>query len=173
MTRNQSRQVTILPGLLAIGTLVVEIYAFSLPGDLDTMASPPPVWLVSFELNPVGVPAAKFGDHNMVLKKCRYQFLYQLLHQYIGKRWTHHLEPPYCEILRSGIPIYNSKVPDTAARKTRRRTQAITYRFAFHTNAIKLAASMTQENQYFHFQHHGNLNLNLVDFPKNLCNGHL
>ena len=57
MTRNQSRQVTILPGLLAIGTLTVEIYAFSLPGDLDTMASPPPVWLVSFELNTVDVPA--------------------------------------------------------------------------------------------------------------------
>ena len=31
-------------------------------------------------------------------------------------------------ILKSGIPIYNSKVPDTADRKTksRRRTQAIT-----------------------------------------------
>ena len=42
--------------------------------------------------------------------------------------------------LKSGIPIYNSKVPDTAGRKTRRRrgrrTQATARRYAFHGNTI-------------------------------------
>ena len=39
---------------------------------------------------------------------------------------------------KSGITIHNSKVPDTAGRKTRRRsTQAIAKRYAFHANAIK------------------------------------
>ena len=37
--------------------------------------------------------------------------------------------------LKSGIPIYNSEVPDTAGREARRRTQAIAKRFAFHANA--------------------------------------
>ena len=35
-----------------------------------------------------------------------------------------------------GIPICNSKVPDTAGRKTRkRRTRAIAIRYAFHKKA--------------------------------------
>ena len=39
--------------------------------------------------------------------------------------------------LKSGIPIYNSEVPDTAGKKTtRRRTKTIENRFAFHANAI-------------------------------------
>ena len=38
--------------------------------------------------------------------------------------------------LKSGIPIYNSEVPDTAGRKTTRRiTQAIEKRLVFHANA--------------------------------------
>ena len=39
--------------------------------------------------------------------------------------------------LKSGIPIYNSEVPDMAGIKTRRRrrTQAIAERFAFYANA--------------------------------------
>ena len=38
---------------------------------------------------------------------------------------------------KSGIPIYNSEVPGTAGRKTkrRRRIQAIAKRYAFHANA--------------------------------------
>ena len=41
--------------------------------------------------------------------------------------------------LKSGISIYNSKVPDTAGRNTRRRrTQVIAKRYAFHANAIKI-----------------------------------
>ena len=40
------------------------------------------------------------------------------------------------KFLKSGIPIYNSEVPDMAGRKTRRRrTQAIAKRYAFHANA--------------------------------------
>ena len=40
--------------------------------------------------------------------------------------------------LKSGIPIYNPEVPDTAGRKTgRRRTQAIAKCFAFHANATR------------------------------------
>ena len=38
--------------------------------------------------------------------------------------------------LKSEIPIFNSAVPDTTARKTRRRTQGIANHFAFHANAI-------------------------------------
>ena len=52
-----------------------------------------------------------------------------------------------CDIatfLKSGIPIYNCEVPDTAGRRTktkrrrrrRRRTQAITKRHEFHANSI-------------------------------------
>ena len=39
--------------------------------------------------------------------------------------------------LKSGIPIYNSEVQDTASRKTRRRrrTQAIAKHYVFHANA--------------------------------------
>ena len=37
--------------------------------------------------------------------------------------------------LKSGIPIFNVKVPDKAGKKTRRRTQAIANRYAYHTNA--------------------------------------
>ena len=40
-------------------------------------------------------------------------------------------------LVKSGIPIYNSEVLDTADRKARRRrTRAVAKRFAFHTNAI-------------------------------------
>ena len=38
--------------------------------------------------------------------------------------------------LKSGIPIYNFEIPDTAGRKIRSRTQGIAKRFAFHANAI-------------------------------------
>ena len=51
--------------------------------------------------------------------------------------------------LKSGIPIYNSKVPDTASRKTkRRRTQAIAKRYAFHTNAKNVKCSCRNFHQY-------------------------
>ena len=43
-------------------------------------------------------------------------------------------------LLKSGTPIYNSKVPNTAGRKERRkrrRIQAITKRYAFHVIAKK------------------------------------
>ena len=38
---------------------------------------------------------------------------------------------------KSGLPIYNSEVPDTAGRKIKRsrRTQAIAKRFAFYADA--------------------------------------
>ena len=40
--------------------------------------------------------------------------------------------------LKSGIPIYNSEVPDKADRKTRRRrTQAIAKCYAFHANTMR------------------------------------
>ena len=40
--------------------------------------------------------------------------------------------------LKLGIPIYNSKAPDTASRKTRRRIQAVAKRYTFCTNPIIL-----------------------------------
>ena len=39
---------------------------------------------------------------------------------------------------KSGIPIYNSKVPDTASRKTRRRVPVIARRYAFHVNTTRM-----------------------------------
>ena len=53
--------------------------------------------------------------------------------------------PPYSDIifLKSEISIFNSKIPRTAGRKSRRkrrgrRTQAIEKRYAFHTNANRV-----------------------------------
>ena len=53
--------------------------------------------------------------------------------------------PPYSDIifLKSEIPIFNSKIPRTAGRKSRRkrrgrRTQAIEKHYAFHTNANRI-----------------------------------
>ena len=42
---------------------------------------------------------------------------------------------------KSRIPLYNSEIPDTAGRKTRRRrrTQAIAKRSAFYANAITVS----------------------------------
>ena len=47
--------------------------------------------------------------------------------------------------LKSELPIYNSEVPDTTYRKTRRRTLAIAKLFASHANAKKT----TGESQTF------------------------
>ena len=45
--------------------------------------------------------------------------------------------------LKSGIPIYNSEVPDTADRETRRRrTQANANCFAFHANVMQIENAM-------------------------------
>ena len=60
-----------------------------------------------------------------------------VLHEYLGKAEltasARHIE----RFSKSGIPIYNSKVLDTASKKTRsrkkrRRRQAIAMRYAFH-----------------------------------------
>ena len=70
----------------------------------------------------------------------RYQFLYQFLHEYLGKSWTHRLGPPYWEILKiRNNDLKFPKVLDTAGRKTRkrkrmRRTQANAKGYAFHAN---------------------------------------
>ena len=41
--------------------------------------------------------------------------------------------------IKSGRPTYNSEVPDTAGKKTkRRRAQASAKRFAFYANAIRV-----------------------------------
>ena len=56
------------------------------------------------------------------------------------------LTVPICHVQRfskSGILIYNSEVPDTSGRKTRRtkrrRKKAIAKRYTFHKNAINKA----------------------------------
>ena len=50
---------------------------------------------------------------------------------------------------KSGIPIYNSEVPDEAGRKTRRRrrTQAIEKRYAFQVNAIKVKIQNSKQSR--------------------------
>ena len=50
--------------------------------------------------------------------------------------------------LESGIPIHNSKVVDTAGRKTRRRrgrTQAIAKHFVFHAITTNCKTLLVQE----------------------------
>ena len=71
-------------------------------------------------------------------------------------------------LLKSGIPIYNSEVPDMTGRKTRRRrrTQAITKRFAFHTNAIKCvtkSSAKTSVTTYIHATTYIHVNI----YPRN------
>ena len=44
----------------------------------------------------------------------------------------------FVRFLKSGIPIYNSKVSDTTSRKTRRRVQVIARRYAIHVNTTRM-----------------------------------
>ena len=37
----------------------------------------------------------------------------------------------------SGVPIYNSEVPDTVVKEARRRTQVVAKRRAFHASVIE------------------------------------
>ena len=51
----------------------------------------------------------------------------------------HRFDPPYCEIFEIRNTILNSDVPDTADRKTKKRTQAIPKRYALHAKAKKIS----------------------------------
>ena len=78
---------------------------------------------------------AKFGDH----RSYRNGDINPQINSYMATLEKAELKTSirYIErYLKSGIPICHSEFPDTAGRKTRRRTQAITKRFAFHANAI-------------------------------------
>ena len=74
-----------------------------------------------------------------------YQFLYQLLHGYLGKSCTRRLDLSYCEIfkirdtdLQFGSPGYGWQ----KKTKGRRRTQAIANRFVFYANAKRMEYSV-------------------------------
>ena len=79
---------------------------------------------------------AKFGGHRSYRKGA--------INSDIDTLGKAKLAASICHIarfLKSGIPIYNSEVPDTTGTKTtttRRGTQAIAKCFAFHANAMKL-----------------------------------
>ena len=69
----------------------------------------------------------------------------------------------------SRIQIYNSKVPDTAGRRTRsrrrrrRRTQVTAKRYTFHTNAINQTCTHKSEKwQYIHCLYRRNASFLLV-----------
>ena len=101
------------------------------------MTSPATAWLVSFESNPVDVPACLFGDHRSYRTgdiNSYIKFYLNNLEKAEITASTRHI----ARFLKSGIPIYNSEVPDTTGRKTRRRrrTQTIAKCFVFHANTI-------------------------------------
>ena len=81
---------------------------------------------------------AKFGDH----RSCRKGDINSYINSYMDALEKAELTDSIRHIarfLKSGIPIYNSYVSDTAGRKTRRRrrrTQAIVMCFAFYANGI-------------------------------------
>ena len=64
-----------------------------------------------------------------------------IFHEYLEKIEITVLVGHIGKFSKSGIPIYNSEVPDKASRKTKRRkksrTQAITKRYTFHANATR------------------------------------
>ena len=81
-----------------------------------------------------------------LLAKFRYHGFYRngdinsCINSYMDTLKKVELTASICHIgrfLKSGIPIYNSKVPKMACRKTRRKTLAIAKRFAFHVKATR------------------------------------
>ena len=97
------------------------------------MTSSPPTCLVLFESKTLDVfgghRSYRNGDINSYIKS----FVDTLEKVELTASIRH-----IARFLKSGIPIYNSEVPDTLGRKIRRRkrTQAIAKRFAFYANAI-------------------------------------
>ena len=78
---------------------------------------------------------AKFGDH----RSCRDGDINSYINSYMDTLEKGELitsNPHIARFLKSVIPIYNSKVPDTASSKTRTRTQATRKHFALQANAI-------------------------------------
>ena len=74
---------------------------------------------------------AKFRGH----RSYRNGDINYYINSYMGILEKAELTPLICHIarfLKSGIPIYNSDVPNMAGRKTRRRTLAIVKSFAFY-----------------------------------------
>ena len=84
---------------------------------------------------------AKFDDHRSNRNGDKNSFINSYMGTLEKAEVTtsiHHIG----RFLKSGIPSYNSEVPDTASRKTkrrrrRRRTQTIAKCYTFHANAIK------------------------------------
>ena len=92
----------------------------------------------------------KFGRHS----SCRNGVINSYINCYINNLEKAELITLVRHIQRfskSRIPIYNSEVPDTAGRKTRRgrRTQAIAKRFAFYANTISEIDDKAPENFYY------------------------
>ena len=78
---------------------------------------------------------AKFGDH----RSYRNGDINSYINSYIVAMEKAELTASICHIVRflkSGIPIYNSEVPDMADRKPRRRRLVIAKPSAFYANAI-------------------------------------
>ena len=77
---------------------------------------------------------AWFGDH----RSYRSVDMYSYINSYMDNLEKAKLTASIRQIvilLKSGIPIFNAKVPDKSGKKTRRRTQAIANRYGYHTNA--------------------------------------
>ena len=72
------------------------------------MKSPASVWLVSFESTPPGIAPCQTW-WSKILWKWKYQFLYQLLTEYLGKSWIHRLDRSYWEIFK----IRNTNIPES------------------------------------------------------------
>ena len=79
---------------------------------------------------------AKFGDHSSY----KNGYITSYIKSYINTLEQAELTTSVrhiARLLKSGILIYSSEVPDMPGRKARRRTQAIAKRFLFHINAIR------------------------------------
>ena len=108
------------------------------------MTSAAPSWLILFASAPVNVPACQIFVV-IGLIQTETSILRAILTFFLP---SHTLEKAeltasirrITRFLKSGIPIYNSEVPDTVGRKTRKRRirpQAFAKCFAFYANAVK------------------------------------
>ena len=104
------------------------------------MTSPAHSWLILFESTPVNVPACQILVVIGLIQR-ETSILRAILTFFLS---SYNLEKTeltasvrrITRFLKSGIPIYNSEVPDTVGRKTRKRrirTQAFAKCFATQT----------------------------------------
>ena len=181
--RSCSRWVMIPPSLVAIDLWQWKYNGFSLSRDLVVMTLPAPC-LVSLNRgnSPKKCLLAKFGSHRSYGNGDINSYISSHMSTLEKDEFTasiRHIE----RFLKSGIPIYNSKVPDAAGRKTikrwRRRRTAQAKRYAFYANArsfkpialiYRIFVSKNKNptlNKYMYYLHISSSILDWCEFKKN------